>query len=146
MDGDKKEKMKTLTKLIEEAGDEPTDFRPNWLCGKCMNSYKSRNYALKYHKCKKRAAGSRRMKDPPHLRYMLTSRVKKSTGTRARGEKKAVCCQRKRERGEGKAVKCQRNIESDKDNSSGSGYISGNVSFNLNLRFSSGGGFSGDIG
>ena len=44
---------------------------------------------------------------------MLTSRVKKSTGTRARGEKKAVCCQRKRERGEGKAVKCQRNIESD---------------------------------
>ena len=57
MDGDKEkeEKMKTLTQLIEEAGDEPTDFRPNWLCGKCMNSYKSRNYALKYHKCKRKS-------------------------------------------------------------------------------------------
>ena len=117
MDGDKEkvisDEMKRLMEIIEKDEHPPTDFRPNWLCGKCMNSYKSRNYALKYHKCKKRAAGSRRMKDPPHLRYMLTSRVKKSTGTRARGEKKAVCCQRKRERGEGKAVKCQRNIESD---------------------------------
>ena len=83
MDGDKKEKMKTLTKLIEEAEDEPTDFRPNWLCGKCMNSYKSRSYALKYHKCKRR----KRQKDPPHMQYSLSCKDKSQ-------RKEPTCCQR----------------------------------------------------
>ena len=66
----------------------------------------------KNHRCKKRAAGSRRMKDPPHLQYMLKCTVNAKS---RRGERKAVCCQRKRERGEGGAVKCQKTVESDKD-------------------------------
>ena len=115
MEGDKEkeDKMKILMEIIEKDEHPPTDFRPNWLCGKCMNSYKSRNYALKHHRCKRKPVNRRRVKDPPHLQYMLTSRVKKSTGIRKREERKAVCSQRNRERGEGKAAKCQRNIESD---------------------------------
>ena len=117
MEGDKEkeDKMKILMEIIEKDEHPPTDFRPNWLCGECMNSYKSRNYALKHHRCKRKPVNRRRVKDPPHLQYMLTSRVKKSTGIRKREERKAVCSQKNRERGEGKAAKCQRNIESDKD-------------------------------
>ena len=93
--------MKTLTKLIEEAGYEPTDFRPNWLCGKCMNSYKSRSYALKHHKCKKKPLHLRRLKEPPHLKYMLKCRCKTADACQ-RGERKATNSQRNRERGERK--------------------------------------------
>ena len=68
-DGNGEKVEKSLQDLIEEAGDPSPSVKqkPNWLCGKCMNSYSSRHYLLKNHRCKKRAAGSRRMKDPPHL-------------------------------------------------------------------------------
>ena len=44
MDGNKEkivsDKMKILTQLIEEAGDEPpVKHEINWLCGKWMNKY-----------------------------------------------------------------------------------------------------------
>ena len=59
MDGDQvnekdiSDEIKTLTQLIEEAGDEPpVKHKINWLCGECMNSYSSRSYALKHHRCK----------------------------------------------------------------------------------------------
>ena len=110
MDGvkEKEEKMKTLTKLIEEAGDEPpVKHKINWLCGKCMNSYSSRNYALKHHKCKKKPVHLRRLKEPPHLKYMLKCRCKPADACQ-RGERKATNYQRNRERGERKATKCQR--------------------------------------
>ena len=83
MDGDEDKKMKNLTQLIEDGGDESTDFRPNWLCGKCMNSYKSRSYALKYHKCKRR----KRQKDPPYMQYSLRCKDKSQ-------RKEPTCCQR----------------------------------------------------
>ena len=49
MNGDKEkvisDEMKTLTQLIDEAGDEPpVKHKINWLCGKCMNSYSSQSY------------------------------------------------------------------------------------------------------
>jgi len=98
MDGvkEKEEKRKKLMEIIEKDEHPPTDFRPNWLCGKCMNSYKSRNYALKHHKCKRKS----RQKDPPYLQYMLTSRVKKAADACQRGEMKAIKCKRNHERGE----------------------------------------------
>ena len=78
MDGDKEEKMKTLMEIIEKNKHPPTDFRPNWLCGKCMDSY-----ALKYHKCKRR----NRQKDPPYMQYSLSCREKSQ-------RKAPICCQR----------------------------------------------------
>ena len=112
MDGDKEkvisDEMKTLTQLIDEAGDEPpVKHKINWLCGKCMNSYKSRNYALKHHRCKKKPVHLRRLKEPPHLKYMLKCRCKPADACQ-RGERKATNSQRNRERGERKATKCQR--------------------------------------
>ena len=82
------DKRKKLMEIIEKDEHAPTDFRPNWLCGKCMNSYKSRNYALKYHKCKRKS----RQKDPPYLQYMLKCKVKSSNVNSRRGE--SACCQR----------------------------------------------------
>ena len=103
-----KDKMKRLNQMIEEAGDEPPPtFKIKWLCGECMNSYSSRSYALKHHRCKKKSVHLRRLKEPPHLKYMLKCRCK-TTDACQRGEKKAVNSQRNRERGERKAAKCQR--------------------------------------
>ena len=94
------DKRKKLMEIIEKDEHAPTDFRPNWLCGKCMNSYKSRSYALKYHKCKKKPLHLRRLKEPPHLKYMLTSRVKKAADACQRGEMKVIKCKINHERGE----------------------------------------------
>ena len=112
MDGDKEkvisDEMKILTQLIEEAGDEPpVKHKINWLCGKGMNSYSNRSYALKHHRCKKKPVHLRQLKEPPHLKYMLKCRCKPADACQG-GERKAANYQRNRERGERKAAKCQR--------------------------------------
>jgi len=112
MDGDKEkvisDEMKILTQLIEEAGDEPpVKHKINWLCGKCMNSYSNRSYALKHHRCKKKPVHLRQLKEPPHLKYMLKCRCKPADACQ-RGEMKAIKCKINHERGERKAAQCQK--------------------------------------
>ena len=65
MDGDQtsekviSNKMKELSDFIENIDDEPpVKHKINWLCGKC----------------KKKSFHRRRVKEPPHLKYMLKCR------------------------------------------------------------------------
>ena len=98
MDGDKdssvmnekEEKKQSLMEFINEDANPPVRQKPYWLCGKCMNSYSSRHYLLKKHRCTKTADGRRRQKeDPPQQPYALKSRCESAKIHR----KKAVCCQ-----------------------------------------------------
>ena len=88
MDGDsaKEEEKRSLMEFIAEDTHPPVQQKPYWLCGKCMNSYSSRHYLLKKHRCT--ADGRQRPKeDPPQQPY-----VWESAGTVV-DRNKAECCQ-----------------------------------------------------
>ena len=93
MDGlnEKKENsagIQSLMEFIDEDANPPVQQKPYWLCFKCMNSYSSRHYLLKKHRCTKTADGRRRPKeDPPQQPY-----VWESAGTEV-DRKKAEYCQ-----------------------------------------------------
>ena len=80
MDGlnEKKENsagIQSLMEFIDEDANPPVRQKPYWLCGKCMNSYSSRHYLLKKHRCTKSADGRRRPKEgPPQQPYAWKSR------------------------------------------------------------------------
>ena len=93
MDGlnEKKENsagIQSLMEFIDEDANPPVQQKPYWLCMQCMNSYSSRHYLLKKHRCTKSADGRRqRRKDgPPQQPYALKSRCDTD-------RKKAECCQ-----------------------------------------------------
>ena len=52
--------IKSLMEFIDEDANPPVKQKPYWLYGKCMNSYSSRYYVLKKHRCTKTADGRRR--------------------------------------------------------------------------------------
>ena len=83
--------IKSLMEFIDEDANPPVQQKPYWLCGKCMNSYSSRHYLLKKHRCTKTADGCRlrRTEDPPQQPYALKSRCESAEVHR----KKAECCQ-----------------------------------------------------
>ena len=92
MDGlnEKKENIQSLMEFIDEDANPPVQQKSYWLCMQCMNSYSSRHYLLKKHRCTKTADGRRRRKeDPPQQPYALKSRCES-----AENGKKTVCCQR----------------------------------------------------
>ena len=81
MDGlnEKKENsagIQSLMEFIDEDANPPVQQKPYWLCMQCMNSYSSRHYLLKKHRCTKSADGRRRRRNegPPQQPYAWKSR------------------------------------------------------------------------
>ena len=59
-DMDKNDGMKSLMEFIDEDANPPVQEKSYWFCMKCMNSYSSRNYLLKKHRCTKTIDGRQR--------------------------------------------------------------------------------------